>query len=73
MQVKVIPNAAKSAVIGWQGDVLKVRLHAPPEKGQANEELIACLADHLQIPKSSIQIVSGLTSRLKRVRIRPLA
>ncbi len=66
---KVIPKASKSAVVGWEGEVLKVRLAAVPEKGKANEELIRLLADRLHIAKSRVEIVSGDTSRHKRIRI----
>jgi uncharacterized protein (TIGR00251 family) len=48
---------------------LRIRLKAIPEKGKANEALIAFLSEILQVPKSHIQITSGHTSRLKRVAI----
>jgi len=69
INVKVIPKASKSEVIGLENDVLRVRLKAVPEKGEANEELIRLLAEYYGIPKSQITIVSGLKSRLKRVKL----
>ncbi len=66
---KVIPKAHKSEVVGWDAGVLKVRLAAVPEKGKANDELIRLLADQLGIAKSRITLISGDTSRQKRVRI----
>ena len=42
--VKVIPRAHKNALAGYENGILKVRLHAVPEKGKANEELIEFLA-----------------------------
>jgi uncharacterized protein len=47
-----------------------VRLNAVPEKGEANEELISFLAKTWKIPKSSISIHSGETSRHKKILIR---
>lgn len=68
--VKVVPKASKNAIVGWENDELKVRLNAVPEKGQANEELIAFLAKTWKIPKTSLTIYSGETSRHKKVLIR---
>lgn len=73
LSVKVIPNASKNAVVGLENDELKVRLNATPEKGEANEELIAFLAKTWKLPKSSLSIHSGKTSRHKKILIRGLA
>ena len=67
--VKIIPNAHKNAVEGFCGDVLKVRINAPPDKGKANDALIELLAEHYGVAKSRIHIISGHTSRLKKVEI----
>jgi uncharacterized protein (TIGR00251 family) len=48
---------------------LKIRLTAPPVDGAANEALIAYLSKALGVSKSSVEIVSGHTSREKRIRI----
>jgi len=48
---------------------LLVRVAAPPEKGKANEELRACLAKSLGLPKSSVEFVSGAASRRKRLSL----
>ena len=69
IQVKASPNAARTAIAGWQGDCLKIRLHAAPEKGKANDELVEFLSETLDVPKSRIRVVSGHTSRLKKVEI----
>ncbi len=70
VEVKVIPRSSKSCVDEVIEDgVLKVKLRAVPEKGRANEELIAVLAEHFNVPKSSVELISGETSRRKRVRI----
>jgi len=67
--IKVIPKAAKNEVVGWEGEVLKVRLTAAPEKGKANEALITILSKHFKIPKSAIAILKGETSRHKVVQL----
>jgi uncharacterized protein len=69
IRVKVTPNAHKNSVEGFSGDVLKVRINAPPEKGKANEILIELLAEYFSVSKSCVQILSGHTSRLKKVEI----
>jgi hypothetical protein len=69
LSVKVIPNASKNAIEGWKEERLIVRIQAVPEKGKANQILVAFLADELGISKSCISIRSGETSRLKQLRI----
>lgn len=63
------PGAKSTEVAGAHGDALKIRLAAPPVDGQANEVLIRFLADAFGVPKRNVTIVSGQTSRRKRVRI----
>jgi uncharacterized protein len=67
--VKVIPNAHKNAVEGFSDGVLKVRINAPPDKGKANDALIELLSIHFSVPKSRIHILSGKTSRIKKIEI----
>ncbi|MDP1835005.1 MAG: DUF167 domain-containing protein [Chlamydiales bacterium] len=66
---KVTPKASKSEVLGWDGTYLKIRLAAIPEKGKANEELIRVIATALGIAKSRVELVSGETSRLKKIKV----
>jgi uncharacterized protein (TIGR00251 family) len=51
------------------GTALKVRLHAPPVDGAANEALVEFLSGQLEIPKRAVRIVSGHSSRSKTVEI----
>ncbi len=67
--VKVIPKASRTEIVGWEGDYLKIRVKGVPEKGEVNRALISFLADRLGIAKSQITLISGETSRLKRVKI----
>ena len=69
LTVKVIPKSSKNAIVGWENGYLKIRLHAVPEKGEANEELIAFLSDILNIPKSRILLLRGHTGRLKQLEL----
>jgi len=67
--VKVHPRAKKDAITGELGDALKVSLTAPPIDGRANEACIKFFAKLLKVPRASITIASGLTSRNKVVRV----
>ena len=67
--VKVQPRARRNAVTGSVGDALKLALTAPPVDGRANQALIEFLAELFEIPRASVTIASGETSRNKMVRI----
>jgi uncharacterized protein len=69
LTVQITPNAKKNEVIGVLGDVLKIKLQAPPIEGKANEALIRYLADALGIAKSAVRITQGHTSRRKLIDI----
>ncbi|MBL0716395.1 MAG: YggU family protein [Desulfosarcina sp.] len=70
LSVRVQPRASKNAIKGVHGDALKITLTAPPVDGAANKACIAFLARQLKLSKSAIQIISGQTSRNKRVLLR---
>jgi uncharacterized protein len=67
--VRVVPRAGRTAVAGIRGDALLVRLAAPPVEGAANDALIAFLSTIFDRPKRDITLVSGQSSRDKRVAI----
>jgi uncharacterized protein (TIGR00251 family) len=67
--VKVQPRARKNAITGELEGTLKLALTAPPVEGKANEACIEFLAKLLKVPRSSVTIASGLTSRRKVVRV----
>ena len=70
LQVKVIPRAQRSEVIGPMADgTLKVKVAAVPEDGKANEELCRTLAAHYNVPRSSVEVISGQTNTRKMVRL----
>lgn len=65
----MIPRASRSEIVGEHDGDLKVRISAPPVDGAANEEVVRLLAKSFGVAKSSVTIVSGETSKTKRVRI----
>jgi len=67
--IRVVPRAGRTAVAGVRGDALLVRLAAAPVDGAANDALIAFIAELFNRPKRDVTIVSGHTSRQKRVAI----
>jgi uncharacterized protein (TIGR00251 family) len=69
LNILVQPKAGKDEIVGPQGDVLKVRIKAPPVDGEANQALVKFLSKTFKVPKSNIDIISGETSRHKRLRI----
>jgi uncharacterized protein (TIGR00251 family) len=73
LAIKAIPNAPRSQVVGWLGEALKVKVHAPPVEGRANEVLCEFLADTLGVPRRAVTVLRGDTSRQKLVRIEGLS
>ena len=69
LRLRVSPRARKNAITGLRGDVLKVSVTAVPERGKANDAVLALLADALDLPASSIELVSGAGSKDKLVEI----
>lgn len=67
--VRVHPRAKRNAITGEVGDALKISLTAPPVDGRANEACIAFLAELLNLPRTSITITSGQSSRNKVIRV----
>ena len=67
--VKVHPRAKKNAITGTLGDALKLSLTAPPAGGRANDACTDFLAEVLRLPRSSVTIAAGHTSRNKVVRV----
>ncbi|MDY0013269.1 MAG: DUF167 family protein [Rhodocyclaceae bacterium] len=63
------PGAKLTGFAGPHGAAMKLRLAAPPVDGKANAALAAFLAEFCGVPKSAVELVSGETSRAKRVRI----
>ena len=73
LAIKAIPNAPRSEIVGWLGEALKLKIHAPPVEGRANEALCEFLADRLGLPHRAVVVIRGATSRQKVVRISGLS
>jgi len=73
VSLHVQPGAARAGVAGRHGDALKVKVAEAPEGGRANVAVRRLLADALGVRPGDVEVVSGSTSRRKRVRIRGLA
>ena len=71
-EVRVVPRSSKSDIVGELDGALKVKLKAPPVDGAANDELIRMLSKELGLPRDDVEIVSGFTSKSKRIRINDL-
>ena len=69
LDIHVIPRASRTMPDGVHDGALKVRLHAPPVDGQANQALIEWLAECLGIAKRDISLLRGTTARRKQLRI----
>ena len=72
--VRVTPNAGRDAIEGVElrddgTAVLRVRVSAVPDKGKANAAVVMLLAKALGVPKSSITVTSGETSRMKTLAV----
>jgi len=67
--VKIHPRARKNAITGEVGDALKVSLTAPPVEGKANAACIEFFAKLLEVPRSSVTIAAGESSRNKVIRV----
>lgn len=67
--VRAQPRASRSEVVGEHGEALRVRLAAPPVEGEANTELVKCLAKWLGVPRGAVHLVAGATGRNKVVEV----
>jgi uncharacterized protein (TIGR00251 family) len=66
---KIVPGSSRTTVAGVLGDMIKIRVAAPPEKGKANECLIAYLAKQLGVKKNAVEVLSGHANPVKQVRV----
>ena len=73
ISLRVQPRASRNAVVGWTGDILKLRLTAQPVEGAANASCLEFLADLLDLPQSQFEILRGARSRTKVVQITGLS
>lgn len=67
--VRVHSRARRDGISGVVGDSLKLDLTAPPVEGKANEACIRFFAEFLKVPRSSVTIAAGTSSRNKVIRV----
>jgi len=68
-EVRVTTRAASVEIVGEYEGAVKVRVSSPPVDGAANAELVRLISKKLGVAKSAVAIVSGETSRTKRLRV----
>ena len=67
LSVRVQPKASQARIVGPYGNEVKIAVHAAPEGGAANHELLKLLSKKLHLPKHQLDIVSGAHCRSKTV------
>ncbi len=73
LRLRVAPGASAPGVVGRYGDAWKVRVAAAPERGKANDAVLELLADTLAVPRASVTLVAGGSSRDKVVELTGIA
>jgi uncharacterized protein (TIGR00251 family) len=68
LPVRVHPGAKRNEITGTHDGAVKISLTTPPTDGRANDALIVFLAAHLKVPRASITLLTGSTSRSKTLR-----
>jgi len=69
LQIKIVPNSSKNCIIKDETGI-KIKLTAQPIEGKANKALIEFLSKQLKVPKTSIEILKGETSKEKTLLIK---
>ena len=67
--VRVRPQAKRDELKKTAEGEFTVWLRAPAREGKANEALVGLVADYFSVPKSSVAILQGRTSRRKLLEI----
>ena len=69
LHLHIQPNANKDEWVGFHGERIKLRIKSPPVDGKANARLLKFIADEFGVHKSACQLISGETSRDKKISI----
>lgn len=72
IDVRLTPRGGRDRIDGWDGDVLRVRVAAPPAEGRANEAMLRLIAKAIGVPPSRLTLVAGAQSRTKVIDIEGL-
>lgn len=73
VSVRVQARASRDEIVGWEGDTLRVRVHAPPVEGEANMAIRRLIAQALGVAPGTVELVRGARARAKVVRVAGLA
>ena len=68
VSVKVLPRSSINQIVGFEGDILKVKVKSAPVDGLANRDLILLLSRSVKVAKEKVEIISGQRSRQKKIR-----
>ena len=66
-KVKVVPNSSASKIVEVNEEFIKIKLNSPPIEGKANKEVINLLSKVLDVPKTSLELLSGDKNKLKTI------
>jgi len=69
IEIAARPGSSRRGIVRAGQGGLTVAVHAAPDKGKANDELIETLAEAVEVPRSAVTIVRGASSRKKTIRI----
>lgn len=72
LNVRVIPNASRDAIVGWHAGALKIKTAVAPESGKANQAICELLAKRLGLPKRAVSVLRGQTSQMKCLQVEGL-
>lgn len=73
MRLRVIPGSPQAGIVGRHGDAWKLRVTAPPERGQANKATLDLLAETLAVDSADLRLVAGHGGRDKTVEVSGLS
>jgi len=73
LRLRVSPRAVNAQIVGRHGDAWKVRVASAPERGKANQAVLALLAETLQVPRTHVELVGGQSARDKLVAVQGLS
>jgi uncharacterized protein (TIGR00251 family) len=69
LEIRLQPRGGRDQVMGERDGAVLIRISAPPVDGKANAALIAFVAKTVGVPKGSVVIIRGETSRTKVIRV----
>lgn len=69
LRLRVSAGASRSRVLGPHGGALKLSVKAPPERGKANREVLALVAEAFGVAPADVELVSGEAAPDKIVRL----